>query len=153
VVDRRPAAASTRAPTHRRPADARLDGRGAGEVACGTVQDPLACPLPDQACCDVATGADHCFASPADTCVGGEAFHCDGPEDCAGAARCCYKQGSGASCTAGPDCAPGGSGGQVMCHVGDNAPCAPNGICCELGAGGPSTGSPFGACRTGACPL
>jgi hypothetical protein len=136
-------------------ADARIDGGpAAGVVACGTLQAPTTCTLPGQACCDFTftTGTDVCYDVAGGTCKGGTPMTCDGSEDCGAGERCCYKSGVGSSCTAGPDCAPGGSGGQIMCHLGDNAACAPNGVCCELRGGGPSTGSPFGVCRTGACP-
>lgn len=131
-------------------ARAGIDG-AAGVVACGTATQPMTCALPQQACCDFApgTGSDYCYAVSGGICEGGAPITCDGPEDCAGSERCCYKS-TGSTCTAGPDCAPGGSGGQIMCHVGDDAPCAPNGRCCSLHVG--PTSAPLGACRVGACP-
>jgi hypothetical protein len=135
-------------------ADARGDAAAASAVACGTTVAPSTCALPDQACCDFAPGGgtDYCYAKVGGICEGGAPITCDGPEDCGSNQRCCLTAG-GAACTAGPDCAPGGSGGEIMCHVGDNTPCAPNGVCCQLHSVGPAGDSPFGSCRVGGCPV
>ncbi|HTJ41034.1 MAG TPA: hypothetical protein VL463_03035 [Kofleriaceae bacterium] len=135
-------------------AKAGIDG-APGALACGTPQAPTTCTLPTQSCCDFApgSGTPYCFEVSGGVCEGGTPLHCDGPEDCTSGQRCCYKAGSGSTCTAGPDCAPGGSGGEIMCHVGDDTPCAPNGVCCELHGAGPSGGSVFGTCHVGACPV
>lgn len=134
--------------------DARRDAIGAGTVACGTATAPMTCSLPDEACCEFAPGAgtDYCYPAQGGVCEGGAPMRCDGPEDCIGGESCCYSSTSaGSSCTETPTCAPGG--GQIMCHLGDDTPCGAGGVCCELGSGGPSSGSPFGTCRTGSCPV
>ena len=128
-------------------------GPGAGEVACGTPQAPTTCPLPGNACCDFTPGAgtDYCFSVTGGICEGGQPIHCDGPEDCQNGEGCCYNASSGSSCTETPTCKP--SGGVIMCHVGDNTPCAANETCCELHATGASSGGPFGTCHPGSCPV
>jgi hypothetical protein len=129
-----------------------LDGN-AGVVACGTPQQPTACALPANACCDFAPGAGtpYCYAVQGGVCEGGQPIRCDGPEDCMNGEGCCYNPSGGSSCTEIPTCAP--SGGEIMCHVGDDSPCGTGGHCCELHSGGPSSGSPFGTCHPGSCPV
>jgi hypothetical protein len=128
------------------------DASAAGTVACGTPQQPTTCDLPANACCDFTPGAGtpYCYAVQGGVCEGGQPIRCDGPEDCTPGHACCYDPTGGSACST--TTASCGAGEQVMCHVGDDAPCAPNGICCPVGAG-PSGDSPYGTCHVGACPV
>jgi hypothetical protein len=129
------------------------DANAAGTVACGTLTAPTTCALPAMACCDFppGTGTDYCYTVAGGICEGGQPIRCDGPEDCMNGEGCCYNASSGSSCTEVPTCAP--SGGQIMCHVGDDSPCGTGGHCCELHSAGASGGSPFGTCHPGSCPV
>jgi hypothetical protein len=82
------------------------------------------------ACCvNESNGKESCHANG--SCGGKEtSVTCDGPEDCA-AGVCCLTQ-SGVSCQATCD--------QVVCHFGDDSPCA--GAMCE-----PEGSLPVGVCN------
>jgi hypothetical protein len=114
-------------------------------IICGAAT----CALPAQQCCafPTGTGASYCYAVQGGFCEGGAPLGCDGPEDCVAGQACCYNPaGPGqSSCAAASTCT--GTGGEIMCHLGDNSTCGTNGVCCPLHA------SQYGICRVGHCPV
>jgi hypothetical protein len=82
----RDAKISTDAPDAFVPADAAPILDAAPAVSC----TPLPCPAPDEECCVTSSTSQMCVA--AGTCTG-NAWACDGPEDCNGQV-CCYKSGN-----------------------------------------------------------
>lgn len=124
--------------------DAPTDGAGGAGVVCGV--ETVTCPVPAQACCDIAGSGDTCIASGG-TCRG-IPMQCDGPEDCGAAEECCFFDGSRAICLGEGTCGTTGSSSNEMCHV--EADCDTGESCCGT-APGPQIDL-YSICTTGPCP-
>ncbi len=130
------------------PVDAPTDGfwdAGPDLVLCTELG--AHCVLPEQACCDVASGENMCI--PQGGNCAGVPMMCDGPEDCPEAQECCLFEGQNARCLDDGICGTTGSISDVMCHVPADCPVGLD-SCCGT-APGPAIDLYF-VCRSGGCP-
>ena len=126
-------------------ADGGGDANTKNVVACG--DGTAMCPIPDEVCCDLTTGADQCVAANAG--CAGTSLACDGPEDCPPTEECCLFPDRSQCLTTGI-CGTTGVVTEVMCHADADCDQAAGEHCCGT-APGPAV-DVYAVCRAGACP-
>lgn len=122
--------------------DAEVDER-AGVIACGAATCDRA---RSELCC--ATYAPGSVPSCTASCVRGDSFMCDGPEDCAGSPCCAAIENSGTHAVCRPACTAGRD--LLLCHADADCAGSPGGAsrCCPVN---PTLFPGIGACA-GRCP-